>query len=130
MTNPQFRAVCRVGEDLNLDAMLVVAGPDKYGYFGNFVWFNLSGGGERFHVGFILFTTDATGTWAIDADHCEEFPNLDTAIREYAERLLTIEWRLGAWGTEPPAHPTLDGGIATAFTQKDVADAQAVANSK
>ena len=100
----------------------------EWGYFGNFVYYNLCSGGERLQVGFILITTNAAGTLVVDTNG-DEFDDLDTAILGHAEELLTIERRLGEWRNVPPAHATPDGRVEKAFTQKDLADAQAVANS-
>jgi hypothetical protein len=119
---PQFRTICRIGYWLHVDAMWTTK-RDQFGLTSNYVYFNLVDGyGNPGQIGFSIITTDDTGFVPTDEDG-DQFPDLETAIRCHAERLLKLEWQWTDWQDRPPVHRSCRDGKATevAFVPRDIA---------
>ena len=69
--------------------------------------------GDRSQIGSALITAQ-TGRGVFDANG-DTFPDLETAVRSHAAKLMKVTEMPGRWTNRPARHETWQGTVATAF---------------
>jgi hypothetical protein len=74
----------------------------------------VNGFGDRLYLGFSIITGEADRLDVFDEDG-ETFASLEAAIRDHADKLLSLKAMPAAWTDRPIRHDTWQDTTATAF---------------